>query len=68
MKELIPFLEQLAFKLGTTTEKIWVVLLKQAPISAMVDIVCWIFFLLIGIFGIEATRLAIEIYKIIYGD
>ena len=39
MKELTPFLEQLASRIGTTVEKLWTVLLKQAPISGMVDIV-----------------------------
>jgi len=41
MRESIPFLEQLASKLGTTVEKLWEVLLKQAPISGTIDfIVC----------------------------
>lgn len=32
-------LEQLAAKLGTTSEYLWSILLKQAPISATIDIV-----------------------------
>lgn len=39
MKELTPLLEKLAAKLGTTVEMLWGVLLKQAPISAAVDLV-----------------------------
>jgi hypothetical protein len=37
MQEFMPFLEQLALKLGTTVEKLWEVLLKQAPISGLID-------------------------------
>lgn len=38
MKELTELLGQLAAKLGTTVEKLWAVLLKQAPISGAIDI------------------------------
>lgn len=34
MKELTPLLQQLADKLGTTTQYLWAVLVKQAPIQA----------------------------------
>lgn len=37
MKELTELLGQLAAKLGTTVEKLWAVLLKQAPISGTID-------------------------------
>jgi hypothetical protein len=39
MKELTELLGQLAAKLGTTVEKLWTVLLKQAPIGGTVDLV-----------------------------
>ena len=38
MKELVPLLEQLAAKLGTSVETIWAVLLKQAPISGALNL------------------------------
>ena len=38
MKELTELLGQLAAKLGTTVEKLWAVLLKQAPISGTIDL------------------------------
>ncbi len=41
--------EQLAIKLGTTADYLWSVLLKQAPISALTDL---IYFILISIGGI----------------
>jgi hypothetical protein len=40
--------EQLAKKLGTTADYLWSVLLKQAPISALTDL---IYFVLISISG-----------------
>ena len=49
MKELTLFLEQLANKLGTTVEKLWAVLLKQAPISGMVDFAICIGLVLIAV-------------------
>lgn len=42
------FLEQLAQKLGTTTEYLWKVLLKQAPISATTTLLQMIFVLIFG--------------------
>ena len=39
MKELTELLGQLASKLGTTVDKLWAVLLKQAPISGTADLV-----------------------------
>lgn len=39
MKELTPLLEKLAAKLGTTVEMLWGVLLKQAAISATMDLI-----------------------------
>ncbi len=42
-------IEQLAQKLGTTAEYLWAVLLKQAPISAMVDLVYLVIVIIMGI-------------------
>lgn len=42
-------IEQLAQKLGTTTEYLWTVLIKQAPISAATDALCFIFVIIGGI-------------------
>jgi hypothetical protein len=39
MEELTPLLEKLAEKLGTTTDYLWGVLIKQAPITATVKLV-----------------------------
>lgn len=41
-------LEQLAQKLGTTTEYLWSILLKQAPIDATVTLLQTIFILFVG--------------------
>ena len=46
MKELATLLEQLAAKLGTTTEKLWGVLVKQAAISGAVSFIESIIFAL----------------------
>lgn len=35
-------IEQLAQKLGTTAEHLWGVLVRQAPVSGVTHIVCWI--------------------------
>lgn len=39
MKELLPLLEGLAASLGTTVEHLWGILLKQAPIGAVTDLI-----------------------------
>lgn len=41
--------EQLAIKLGTTADYLWSVLLKQAPISALTDLIYFILFSIGGI-------------------
>jgi cbb3-type cytochrome oxidase subunit 3 len=50
MKEITPLLQQLAQKLGTTTTYLWKILVQQALISSIADVVlilllipCWIF-------------------------
>ncbi|MEI6059411.1 MAG: hypothetical protein WCR72_01830 [Bacteroidota bacterium] len=42
-------IEQLAQKLGTTTEYLWLVLLKQAPIDATVTLFQTLFVMLFGL-------------------
>ena len=41
MKEIAPLLEQLAAKLGTTVEKLWPVLVRQATVEAKTNLI-WI--------------------------
>ena len=47
-------IEELAQKLGTTAEYLWAVLIKQAPISAMTDL---LFFILASFSGILLYKL-----------
>lgn len=47
--ETVKLIEQLAHKLGTTTEYLWHVLIKQAPISAITDLLYLIFTIICGI-------------------
>ena len=49
MSNVTELLEKLAAKMGTTTEYLWAVLLKQAPISAMTDLMYLIFVVLAGV-------------------
>lgn len=48
-EQTIKLIEQLARKLGTTSEYLWAVLIKQAPISALTDL---LYFILVIIGGI----------------
>ena len=48
-QETVKLIEQLANKLGTTSEYLWAVLLKQAPISSTITLIQ---FVLIAIFGV----------------
>jgi hypothetical protein len=50
MKEMTILLEKLADKLGTTVEKLWSVLLRQAPISGAVDLILCIILVVASIF------------------
>lgn len=47
-------IEQLAQKMGTTTEYLWGVLLRQAPVNATVTLIQFIFIALFGIFLYKA--------------
>lgn len=49
MKELTGLLEQLAEKLGTTTEYLWGVLITQAKVSAIIDLM---YIVLVSIIGV----------------
>ncbi len=49
MKELVPLLEKLAEKLGTTTEYLWKVLIKQAPINSLIDLLQYLI-IIVGCF------------------
>lgn len=49
MEELTNVLSQLAEKLGTTTEYLWSVLIKQAPISALTTLFQMVLFVVVGI-------------------
>lgn len=49
MEELTNLLSQLAEKLGTTTEYLWSVLIKQAPISALTTLLQMVFMVVVGI-------------------
>lgn len=51
MTDITPLLEQLALKLGTTTEYLWGVMLKQAPIEGFVWVAQFCA-MLVGIFGL----------------
>lgn len=48
-EETTELLNQLAQKLGTTTEYLWSILLKQAPISATLDLIKMLFILFFGL-------------------
>ena len=49
MKEIAPLLEKLAEKLGTTSEYLWGILLKQAPIEATIIVGQMLLIVLFGI-------------------
>lgn len=56
MKELTELLGQLAAKLGTTVEKLWVVLLKQAPISGAVDLAICIGLVILSVWAFRFVK------------
>ena len=60
MEELTGVLEQLAIKLGTTTEYLWNVLISQARISAITDL---IYIILISIIGIIIYKVHKKLMK-----
>jgi hypothetical protein len=48
-EQAVKLIEQLAQKLGTTSEYLWKVLIKQAPISAFTDILYFILTIIGGV-------------------
>ena len=60
-KDVSILLEKLAEKLGTTSQYLWQVLIKQAPISATINL---IEIILVGVFGVILWKL----HKKFYGN
>ena len=60
-------IEQLAQKLGTTTEFIWEVLIKQAYISAITDIIYIVLIIIVGILIFKKHYKFSKIYKDDFG-
>ena len=56
MKEIMPLLERLADQLGTSSEHLWRILLKQAPISATIDLVLYVFVILACVVWWKMTK------------
>ena len=56
MKEMTVLLEKLADKLGTTVEKLWGAMIKQAPISAAIELVTSIFLIVASIIIIRFVQ------------
>lgn len=56
MNELTQLLQQLAEKLGTTTEYLWSVLIQQAPISAATTLLQIIIIVIAGFFLYKLHR------------
>lgn len=48
-EQTVQLIEKLATKLGTTSEYLWSVLIKQAPISATINLVYFVFIILAGV-------------------
>jgi hypothetical protein len=56
MKELTELLGQLAAKLGTSVEKLWAVLLKQAPISGTIDLLICIGMVIFSVWAFRFVK------------
>jgi hypothetical protein len=52
---LIPVLEKLAGKLGTTTDYLWGVMIKQATITAVTDIIQYIVLIIVSCLVFKKT-------------
>lgn len=48
-EQTVQLIEKLATKLGTTSEYLWGLLIKQAPISATINLVYFIFVIITGV-------------------
>lgn len=55
-EQTVQLIEKLAEKLGTTSEYLWAVLVKQAPISAAIDLGILIFSIIFGIVLLRMHR------------
>jgi hypothetical protein len=55
--ETAKILEVLAQKLGTTSEYLWGVLLKQAPISAVTEFIQYAFIIFVCVFWIKKVKI-----------
>ena len=67
MKELTELLGQLAAKLGTTVEKLWAVLLKQAPISGTIDLVICIGMVAFSVWVFRFVNRKTTVHEIVDG-
>lgn len=63
--EIVSALETLAAKLGTTSEYLWNVLLKQASISAITDFIQCTLVILVCVFWIKKVKVVVP--KILKG-
>jgi len=48
-EQTVQLIEKLATKLGTTSEYLWGVLIRQAPVSATINLVYFVFIVLAGV-------------------
>jgi hypothetical protein len=60
MNELLPLLEGLALSLGTTVEHLWAVLLRQAPISAVTDLIQYGLIVWVAVFWTKITKTIVK--------
>jgi hypothetical protein len=67
MKEFTELLGQLAEKLGTTVEKLWAVLLKQAPISGIIDLVICIGMVAFSVWVFRFVNRKTTVHEIVDG-
>lgn len=58
--EIIGTLEILATKLGTTSEYLWGILLKQAPLSAATNLIQYVFIVVSCIFWIKKVKIFVN--------
>lgn len=55
-EQTVKLTEQLALKLGTTSEYLWGVLIKQAFISAITDLVFFVIAIILGVLLVKIHR------------
>ena len=60
MEQITPVLEKMAEKLGVTCEYLWSVLIKQAPLSGIADIVQYV---LLGIATWVFVKVSFKVYR-----